>query len=104
MQLNESTDVGFSVLHVFMRYMNNNQIEEWMLMCKPLPVHTTEDIFKLIISYMTDIGLSWKGSVKSAKLVHNRWWQKHVDLLHLSKPLHLNVLIIIALYIVNLLL
>jgi hypothetical protein len=62
MKLDESTDVaGLSVLLVFMRYMHNTHVEEEMLMCKRLPVHTMgEDIFKVIHSYMTDKGLSGK--------------------------------------------
>jgi hypothetical protein len=54
---------GLSALLVFMRYMHNNQVEEQMLMCKPLPVHSMEDTFKLTDSYMTDKGFCWKDCV-----------------------------------------
>jgi hypothetical protein len=42
MQVDESTDVASpSVLLAFVVYIFNNQVEEEMLMCKPLPIHTT---------------------------------------------------------------
>jgi len=48
MQLDEPTDIaGLSVLLVFVRYMHNSQVEEQMLMCKPLPVHSTGRYFQV---------------------------------------------------------
>jgi hypothetical protein len=41
-----------------------SQTEEEMIMCKPLPTHTTgEDIFNLMDLYMSEKGLCWKHCV-----------------------------------------
>jgi hypothetical protein len=55
-----------SVLLAVLRYMYNNQVEEELSMCKPLPVHNTGvNIFSL-----TDLCMAEKGF---SVLILNRW-------------------------------
>jgi hypothetical protein len=62
MQVDESTVIaGLSVFLVFVRYLYGSEVEEEMLMCKPLPAHTAgECIFNVIGLYMAEKGLSRK--------------------------------------------
>jgi hypothetical protein len=58
-QVDEFTDIAsLSLLLSFVRYIYNNQVQEEILVYKPLSTHTTgEDNFNLDDLYVTEIGL-----------------------------------------------
>ena len=63
LQIDESTDVaGLVVLLVFVRYNYESQIEEDLLICKPLESHTMgkQYLTQLIHSFMEKNEISWK--------------------------------------------
>ncbi|KAF2360197.1 protein of unknown function DUF4371 [Trinorchestia longiramus] len=61
LQLDEITDVSnLSQLAVFMRYTNDDLIEEYFLFCKPLATTTkAADVKKLVDNFFKDNSLSW---------------------------------------------
>jgi hypothetical protein len=65
LQCDESTDVeGLAVLLVFVRYLFNDNVQEDMLLCKPLPNHTTgAEIFKVVDTFFTENELQNSPSV-----------------------------------------
>ena len=54
-QLDESTDVaGLAVLLAFVRYVYDGDIQEDLFLCKTLPTSTTEEIFKILDTFMSE--------------------------------------------------
>ncbi|GBM43741.1 Zinc finger BED domain-containing protein 5 [Araneus ventricosus] len=61
LQLDESTDVaGLAILLVFVRYDFNKKIEEDLLLCESVNIHTMgENIFNCIDNFMITHGIHW---------------------------------------------
>jgi hypothetical protein len=89
MKVDESVDIAwFLVLPAFVRY--KNKVEEQMLIFKPLPTYTTEDIFNRIDFYMTQkIGSSVLifAQLAQNRLLENAWLhcpcQSHCNIFNL---------------------
>ena len=62
LQMDESTDVaGLAILLVFVRYDYENKIEDNILFCKSLELHTTgKDIFDCIDDFIRIHGIGWE--------------------------------------------
>src|SRR6185436_3451313 len=62
LQLDESTDVaGEAQLMTYVRYLTEENIEEDLLFCRPLPTRTTSDeIFKMLNNFMVVNEISWE--------------------------------------------
>ena len=61
-QLDEYTDItGLSQLSVFIHYMNNAAVSEYLLFCKALKLHTKcEDIFQCLNDFFTEYSIPSK--------------------------------------------
>ncbi|XP_063241704.1 zinc finger BED domain-containing protein 5-like isoform X1 [Bacillus rossius redtenbacheri] len=64
-QVDESTDVSnLTEFMCFVRYENDDGVEEDILFCKPLPDHATgEEMYKLFISATASLNIDWKKCV-----------------------------------------
>lgn len=62
LQLDESTDIsGHAQLVAFARYVDTDDIEEHIILCKRLEGNTTgQDIFNVVNAFFLDNGITWK--------------------------------------------
>jgi hypothetical protein len=60
-QLDESTDVmHLAQLLIYIRYVYNDNIKTEFLLCKPLEIMTTRDVFKVVSNFFEEQGIEWK--------------------------------------------